>query len=205
MLRANISYGQPCACGGGEATNPPEDVDFAGIDALFDSLSRSVAVGELTERLGLPGGRELVDRVVRFVESSPAVLGAAPETGGILGVAERAAPKAARALGIVEEGAEKLLRGLRKVPTSLVVVGIGGLLASSWLSSQEKVELAALAEDTQRKADVLASLPPEARAKAVADFGGLSTGWGLGQWLGVGALVLGGLWAWRSGLFSARR
>lgn len=181
----------PCGCRDA-ARNPASDVpDFEAIDQLVEVLATATAVGQVTAAAGLPGGDELVARVRRFVDESPIL--SRVETGGVAGSVARGI------WGAIEEGAAAALKAARAVPTSLVVVGVGALLTASWLSSRERVELQAIAEDARLKAEVLLALPPEARAKALAEAGGVSSGLGLWGYLGL-AVVLGvGVWAWRSG------
>ncbi len=196
----NFRWSAPCACEGASA-NPAEAPPLDAISALYTELGHAVAIGELADRLGVPGGAQLVEGVARFVASSPTVLRSVGgvETGGVASAfVEGLGGAALKAWGVVETAAARSWKALQAAPTSLLLVGAGVLLASQYLSADERAGLEVLATEAALKQDVILSLPPELRAKALAEASPLGGSRGISIWtwgaFGLAAVVA--LWAW---------
>lgn len=210
--RASVAWGEPCcaACAAGLAgtiQNPPGADPAGELAALFTLhkfLGEALAWGALAGKLGIPAGADLVASVASFVAESP-TLGDAEvsETGGFVGSvesaiagAERAAP---RGWAKVRAAATATLETLGKVPLGLAAVGVGALLASQFLSANEKVKLAALAADKQILGETIARVDPADAIKALSALGIEGGAGGGGLFDGLAALlpwVIGGVVLW---------
>lgn len=213
--RASIAWGDTAACACKSKPNPPDAfADAAAHVALFDLLGHAVAVGALADRLGLPDGAKLVERVGAFVGGSPTLAGAV-ETGGVLALVGKVGGKltggAARAWGKVEQSAARVWRAAASNPAALWRVGglgVAALLGSQFLTAREKVELEALDLEVQLQRETLSRLSPAEAAKALRDLSAASDGdWfgSLGATVGtvgkvaaVGALALAAWWAFKA-------
>ena len=193
----DIEWGKPCACSGAApgaaAVNPP--LDLEGVFAVYDVLARAVAIGKLSQGLGLAGGAELAAAAKNFAATSPtlAAAGSLPETGGFWGSVAGAGKGA---LGTVERTAAALWRN----PKSLLAVGAVAY-ALATVSQSEAVALSAIASDTDLKRQTLLRMSPEAAAGWLAanptlppDDGGLFGDLG---WIKWAALAVGGLVVWQ--------
>lgn len=185
-VKADVEWnGGACSCA---ASNPPS---LTAISAVFDELAAALAISELAGALGLPDAADLRAQVVGFVETSPSLQAAAPvvETGSAAG---QAAKRLLDALGKRARGA---LEALQRAPTKPFVLGAGVLLASQALASWEATRLEAISTETALIQDTVMGMPPELRAKALADLLGARSG-GLSVWEiaalagGLGLVVL---------------
>lgn len=204
--RAAISWGEPCcaACAAGAAaydTNPPSDGDpadeLAAVVGLYDFLGEAVAWGALAHKLGLPAGAALVAKAADFAATSPTIGEA--ETGSVLSglesavvQAERAAPKAWTK---IEAAAGRTLETLSK-GKGLIAIGVGGLLASQFISDFDKRKLTALAADKALVGDNLARLEGPELAAALRDLHASSNGGLFDGLAGIVPWVVGGLALW---------
>ena len=190
---ALVEWGEGCACGGGASSplsNPAGPSPVGAIAALYDELASALVIGELAHRLGVPDGQTLVNDVAAFVASRVPV-----EVGGVWSVVR---PVASAAWNAVETRAAALWRTLGKTPTSLLAIGGGVLLASQYLGGQAAAQLEDISLRASLLQDVIMSIPPEARAKALRE-AGLGDGAGMSAWgwAAVAVAVLGGVYLWR--------
>lgn len=205
--RMDIEWGKPCACASAPvaSSNPPA-IDLAGVVAVYDVLARAVAIGKLSQGLGLAGGAELAAAAKDFAATSPTLAASGPalaasgpvETGG-WGGAMSSAGKAA--LGVVERTAAALW----KHPKTLLTAAGAVTVALASVSKSEAVALAAIASDTELKRETLLRMSPEEAAAWLAanptlppDDGGLFGGlFGDMGWIKWAALAVGGLLVWQ--------
>lgn len=203
--RMDIEWGKPCACSGAApvaAVNPP--LDLEGVFAVYDVLARAVAIGKLSQGLGLAGGAELVAAAKDFAAKSPTLAAAQPieahgplfpaETGGFWGGVASAGKGA---LGVVERTAAALW----KHPKTLLTAAGAVTVALASVSKSEAVALAAIASDTELRRETLLRMSPEEAAAWLAknptlppDDGGLFGDMG---WIKWAALAVGGLVVWQ--------
>lgn len=211
--RATLAWGDaPCACKA--KPNPPDPfADAAAHVALYEVLGHAVAVGALADRLGMPDGARLVERVGAFVGTSSALGGA--ETGGVIGLVGKVGAKlsgsASRAWVKVEQSAARVWSAAASNPSALWRVGglgVAALLGSQFLSARERVELEAIDLEVQLQRETLSRLSPSEAAAALRDLSAASSGdWfgSLGATVGtvgkvaaVGALALAAWWAFKA-------
>lgn len=195
----SLELKRDCECS--SARNPPSAVDVRGISDVVSELGRALAVGELGASAGMPDGAELVEQVVRFVDTSPTLARAyrSVETGSIASAALKPAWKAVRGAA---NDALGVMRRNRALLGTAAVIGGGFALGSSYFDSQERVALTEIATRYALVGDQLAELPAHERAAALAKLGdiigpGGSGGVSLWTLAGLGLVVVGGLWAWR--------